>query len=728
MKKSVWLVVFITVVLLAGNVIGQFEKKKFAMLKPGGDKQSEILYLTAKQARALQNKPTKLSKYNDLSGIIDTLQHIPRKGIPFFGGVTGDTFAVYFSPPAGSKILEVGFNVGYRLNDRINYPDLWDNIYVSLNFVNYDGKSEAGASGKYLLGEWNGNLWMPAAWYGANYSGSPVGARFWGSYPVKIIPDPLDADEIVRMEWLGQEADNLGKDFAVIFVAHSGSDGGFDDLQSTNLTREQRVWKWYRSDNKWYLRHLVAFYVYCIIEFYENTPPVLTPGGPYGSILTPDARTLECYAVDIDAENEANAGIAEANIVYKVNDFAWQKAPMNLARGTNTEGLWKGDVPAGTLAPGDVLTFYFEMTDGGGLTATTDEASYGYFKNEAKILFYYNDFAQSVNPNYYWNQAPNLHDFWNGVLDGPATSALVDPYRFIVRVDGYSPQNLDSDVLAAWLATGTVAAPKCIFWSSQEFLGVENDWNDTVFPETDWHNRYLGIAAVKHDLQVTTIGSYDQPWPINAVIDNVISGNLARFVADSGWQLLHNMPYEFGNWEWSDGLIAGTDAVACFTGKASGIPIGLHKETATTKSVFLAFDQMALDLNPPSNTGNYVLPEYGYGATGLSIIVPTLEWFNAPLAVAEPNPGIITKYNLYQNFPNPFNSETIIAYSIEKPGRVKLAVYNMLGQKVAELVNDHQLAGKYYVTWNADDISSGIYFYRLATDDYASTKKMMLLR
>ena len=91
------------------------------------------------------------------------------------------------------------------------------------------------------------------------------------------------------------------------------------------------------------------------------------------------------------------------------------------------------------------------------------------------------------------------------------------------------------------------------------------------------------------------------------------------------------------------------------------------------------------------------------------------------------------RYNLYQDYPNPFTSLTNIKYSIRKPGSVELNVYNIVGQLVKTLVNESQKAGNYSVTWNSRDdksrvLSSGIYFVRLKVSDFSQTRKLLLLR
>jgi hypothetical protein len=95
--------------------------------------------------------------------------------------------------------------------------------------------------------------------------------------------------------------------------------------------------------------------------------------------------------------------------------------------------------------------------------------------------------------------------------------------------------------------------------------------------------------------------------------------------------------------------------------------------------------------------------------------------------VEEPE-EIPTAYSLSQNYPNPFNPTTKIQYSLPEESRVQLPVYNSLGQEVMQLVNETQSAGKYIVDFNAQNLPSGIYFYRLQTNKFVDTKKMLLVK
>lgn len=85
-------------------------------------------------------------------------------------------------------------------------------------------------------------------------------------------------------------------------------------------------------------------------------------------------------------------------------------------------------------------------------------------------------------------------------------------------------------------------------------------------------------------------------------------------------------------------------------------------------------------------------------------------------------------YALEQNYPNPFNPVTVIKYSIPVDGQVNLIVYNMLGEKVATLVNQVQKAGRHEINFDASQLSSGVYFYKIEAGSFSSVKKMMLLK
>ena len=111
--------------------------------------------------------------------------------------------------------------------------------------------------------------------------------------------------------------------------------------------------------------------------------------------------------------------------------------------------------------------------------------------------------------------------------------------------------------------------------------------------------------------------------------------------------------------------------------------------------------------------------------SGIQLIKPEFISVSQSLSTEGNVPNV---FALQQNYPNPFNPATVINYSIPNAARVELAVYNVLGQKVATLVDEEMTAGPHSIEWDASQYSSGVYFYRVSAGSYTDTKKMMLVK
>lgn len=103
----------------------------------------------------------------------------------------------------------------------------------------------------------------------------------------------------------------------------------------------------------------------------------------------------------------------------------------------------------------------------------------------------------------------------------------------------------------------------------------------------------------------------------------------------------------------------------------------------------------------------------------------SLTWI--PTSV-EQQAGIPLKYGLENNYPNPFNPSTVIGYQLPENSRVQLEVYDILGKKVAMLVNERQQAGSYQVNFDASQLSSGVYIYRIRAGEFSQIKQMILIK
>lgn len=102
--------------------------------------------------------------------------------------------------------------------------------------------------------------------------------------------------------------------------------------------------------------------------------------------------------------------------------------------------------------------------------------------------------------------------------------------------------------------------------------------------------------------------------------------------------------------------------------------------------------------------------------------------YENPTVIAQTTESIPSSFSLNQNYPNPFNPRTTISYSIPVQGFVKLAVYNILGEEIAILVNNDQKAGKYEVDFNSAGFTSGVYLYRIETANFTSSKKFIIIK
>jgi len=105
------------------------------------------------------------------------------------------------------------------------------------------------------------------------------------------------------------------------------------------------------------------------------------------------------------------------------------------------------------------------------------------------------------------------------------------------------------------------------------------------------------------------------------------------------------------------------------------------------------------------------------------------DWFELwPVGVEEKGTEVLPSNLCLSNYPNPFNTTTNINYQLPVNSRVKLEVYNLLGQKVATLVDSKQQTGYRSIIWDASEVASGLYFYKLTVGDFTETKRMMLVK
>ena len=177
----------------------------------------------------------------------------------------------------------------------------------------------------------------------------------------------------------------------------------------------------------------------------------------------------------------------------------------------------------------------------------------------------------------------------------------------------------------------------------------------------------------------------------------------------------------------------------------TGFPIELNGWTMFNVPCLTDIDRNGiLDIIGSGQTGfgttaniNLYLWNTGKNYNASKIVLPVFQYnvrhdgvYNRPSLVSTGNNTsvIVKDFELKQNFPNPFNPATTINFSIPKQEFVKLAVYDLLGKEVASLVNEVKGSGNYEVSFNAQNLSSGIYIYRISAGSFSASKQMILIK
>lgn len=154
----------------------------------------------------------------------------------------------------------------------------------------------------------------------------------------------------------------------------------------------------------------------------------------------------------------------------------------------------------------------------------------------------------------------------------------------------------------------------------------------------------------------------------------------------------------------------------------------------------MSTSEMGSDTREPGRNRVHFIPKNADGSFQAQYELPVHEFNLVPGPLPHDNNPYITNTGIEQseeiptniwlgeNYPNPFNPTTTIEYGLEQQAHVQLHVYDMLGRRVATLVDGLQQAATYTVTFDASRLASGIYLYRLETPHRAYTKRMMLIK
>jgi len=381
-------------------------------------------------------------------------------------------------------------------------------------------------------------------------------------------------------------------------------------------------------------------------------------------------------------------------------------------------GTFSGDIPAQTAET--YVSYYVHAEDAGGLVSTNPDANtsaFWFWKGTAdNDVLFVDDMA-----GYFGYFGPH----WNEVLPADADMYSVPNYGMpdatvfntsahttIIWAGDYAGSGSLNAGSADNALKGFLDGGGNLFFASDEWAGTYYGWPGFVTLEAGhFAYDYLGVELLESDGSEI---AYVEGLSGNALTDGIPRDSLVIPLGQANYT---DRTVPVGEYD-------GTNYTA-YT--------GVFNNSGTYKTVFVPFIFGAIDSTNRQTLLDNAMTWFadGSAATGATGLFAPEEsdTYTGVKDVAGNQP---TEFSLDQNYPNPFNPTTNISFAVPKDGHVTLTVYNMLGQKVATLVNEYKTAGKYTVNWTAANngakLASGVYFYSLQAEEYNQVKKMVLMK
>lgn len=339
--------------------------------------------------------------------------------------------------------------------------------------------------------------------------------------------------------------------------------------------------------------------------------------------------------------------------------------------------------------------------------------------------------------DYHYNERGDVDSISTG-YNNDSLGVWVDSSSYRIN---YSYDNDGNILTKTYLSDGTISE---IEENSYDSLGnltlnkIIYDAQDTTYNirEYDSQNRLILTKTINSSSQSgdQNIYQYDSLGNINLTIQSLTSGSIYYsdfkyyLEFDKSGKLINEIQYRGFNttdstWSESYELLLNYDEYNRILKMGESSWFHYNEDgnldslvnTHLVSSGYLANRATFID-----SYGNKItLPEY-IGACNF--------YYSSITTAIEKEDANVENFTLAQNYPNPFNPTTTIVYSLPKSSLVKLEIYDLLGRKIATLVNEEKRSGTYKVTWNAGNIPSGVYFYKISVGGYSKTNKMILLK
>jgi hypothetical protein len=248
-------------------------------------------------------------------------------------------------------------------------------------------------------------------------------------------------------------------------------------------------------------------------------------------------------------------------------------------------------------------------------------------------------------------------------------------------------------------------------WGYQNFAGI-----DLIAPGTDVPrgetvaNPVIALRAPDATSAIVTPMGEGSPW-VPSLFKSVALGSAGTISFDLNAPVNGN--YRLRIFGWDPGATAQPLVIKEGGSTLASADLPAKEDSTGSDVLSAAF---------PLTAGAHTIVLSGADAN-----IDYVQLIREVVGAVEPN-EVPNAFALDQNYPNPFNPTTTINFTLGKATNVSLVVYNLLGQKVATLVNDRMPAGAHTAVFNAKNLASGVYFYRLEAGSFTSSKKMLLLK
>ncbi len=579
---------------------------------------------------------------------------------------------------------------------------------------------------------------------------SPIGAFLFGPYSTTtageeenlITEDLLVANPVV----VGDPVTGAPAQFIGGFVKQATLGDPFP-LADDVTDRSNGTWTWYGGPssaastaslgNVWGGYDAVADYggggtmiemgVIAYITYDWGHPPLIS--GTTGLPNTVNGDKVCSVTSDLyDDGTVASVSLWSRHDVFNAADTTFtQGTPAEVAMtDANADGTYEADFTLVSAAVGDRIWYW--------LTAVDDEAK----ENSTEPAASYFDIIEIDDADILViNESPAEEDVILTYLDNsdvdyalyaPGGNKGID--QFLVDEGtwgnilnfGWGTSTVQMTGLGDNVYETFIDAGGNFLYSDMDYFFSWTPDAEVTFAAGDFAYDYLGIAGGSNDPADADGNPLGDPI-LTGVADDPVSG----YFADVDLKLLNP---NVASYNWSDYLTPAGDAISIFSGATDGETYGVRYEaTGHGKTVYFGFD--------PTFASTYTIARFPEN----SVVEATYEFGTLMNNVLDYFAVIYTngvredllssmpmRFELGQNYPNPFNPTTQISFNLPTPEKVILKIFNLNGREVATLQNAHMGAGLQTISFDASNLASGVYFYRIEAGNYAAQKKMVLVK